>query len=323
MAKLGDEQYKNELDEIRHRHYDAIQSLFEGEDRIKVKSFIDEKLKNMNNLLNGIFLIKDCTPRLRDCICSFGELASSYIIAHYFKRKIGECQFLDSRQMIKTDNSFGNALVNFEATNLLIQSAVQTESRLYLMGGFMASDQQDVTTTLGRGGSDYTGAIMAAATDSEVLEIWTDVNGVMTADPRKVKKAFSVAELTFEEAMEMSHFGAKVIHPPTIQPLLDKNIPIKIKNTFQPDFLGTLITRETNDKRIVKGVSSIGNVSLINVSGSGMVGVAGIAGRIFSCLATANVNIILITQASSEHSICFAILPKDADHAIKALQNHF
>jgi len=191
------------------------------------------------------------------------------------------------------------------------------------MGGFIASNQEGVTTTLGRGGSDYTAAIVAAGIEAEELEIWTDVDGVMTADPRKVKRAFTLKTMTYEEALEMSHFGAKVIHPPTIQPVLEKNIPIRIRNTFNPEFKGTLIADDTEDNQTVKGIASISDVVLVNMQGSGMIGVAGIAGRIFNSLAKSKVNIILITQASSEHSITFAVKPEDAQNAKKAVDEAF
>ena len=191
------------------------------------------------------------------------------------------------------------------------------------MGGFIASTEDNVTTTLGRGGSDYTAAIVAAALNAKEIMIYTDVNGVMTADPRKVKKAFSLREMTYEEAMEMSHFGAKVLHPPTVRPALDKKIPIRICNTFQPGFPGTLIKVQSNDQKPVKGISSISNISLVSIQGSGMIGVTGIAGRIFSCLAREKVNIILITQASSEHSITFAVNPADTQIACRAIEEEF
>jgi len=246
------------------------------------------------------------------------------MIAQYFKKSLSVPVYhIDSRNLIKTNSDFNAAQVDFETTNRNIAEQMSAETGVYVMGGFVASNDNDVTTTLGRGGSDFSAAIVAAGLKADEVEIWTDVDGVMTADPRKVKKAFSLIEMTYEEAMEMSHFGAKVLHPPTVQPALDNQIPIRIRNTFNPSFVGTLITNSTQDTDPVKGISSIGDVALMSVQGSGLIGVTGIAGRLFTTLARNRVNIILITQASSEHSISFAVLPKDADRAKKAIEEEF
>ncbi|MDP3684359.1 MAG: aspartate kinase, partial [Ignavibacteria bacterium] len=230
----------------------------------------------------------------------------------------------DSRTVIKTDAQFGNARVLFDLTNKNIQKYFAANKKLQIVTGFVASTIENETTTLGRGGSDYTASILGAALNANEIEIWTDVDGVLTADPRKVKNAFPVKHLTFDEAMELSHFGAKVIYPPTMQPAHAKGIPLRIKNTFNPSAEGTLISKKkiANDF-LIKGISSIDAISLVLVEGSGMVGVAGIAERIFSALAKKQINVILITQASSEHSICLAIPPRDKKKAKESIEHEF
>ncbi|HRK28354.1 MAG TPA: bifunctional aspartate kinase/homoserine dehydrogenase I [Chitinophagales bacterium] len=323
-AQKGDAAYRDALEEIYYRHRKAAEELFEPAYLPQVQPFIKEQTRNLENLLYGVSLIKELSPRILDTIMSYGETVSAFMVAHCFKQVIPQVQHIDSRAVIKTNSEFGNAGVHFEETNALLLQATQPNETVYVMGGFIASDRQNVVTTLGRGGSDYTAAIVGAALDATEIEIWTDVDGVMTADPRKVKKAFSLPQMTYEEAMEMSHFGAKVIHPPTIQPALDKKIPLRIKNTFNPTFAGTLISAQpVADEHPVKGITSIAEVALLSLQGSGLIGVTGIAGRLFSALARHRVNIILITQASSEHSISFAIKPQDTQKAQQAIEQEF
>lgn len=324
LAEQGSDTYREQLDEWHYRHRKIAEQLFTNTDDCKdFINFLKNKTREIENLLNGIYLIKELSARTLDCIVSYGEGVSSYLIAQYFKTYT-PTNFIDSTQVIKTDSNFGNAKVNFKHTNQLLQSHIQDKSNgLYIMGGFIASNEKNVITTLGRGGSDYTAAIVGAALNAQIIEIWTDVDGVMTADPRKVTSAFSILDMTYEEALEMSHFGAKVIHPPTVQPALDNNIPLCIKNTFNPNFPGTLISKNTSDKRPVKGITSIQQISMISVQGSGLIGVTGIAGRLFTALARNAINIILITQASSEHSICFAVSPNHAENAKKTIETEF
>ena len=323
FAASGDENYKQVLEEVAERHKEAAKELLDDARFEKAMEFVTKKLQNLSNLLQGVFLIREATPRMMDRVASLGELLSSYVIASYLDQELGNVQFLDSRKVISTDSKFQAAQVDFETTNRQLQEAVDSSVSVYLMGGFIASNKKGVTTTLGRGGSDYTAAIVAAALGAEELEIWTDVDGVMTADPRKVKRAFTLEKMTYEEALEMSHFGAKVIHPPTIQPVLRANIPIRIRNTFNPEFKGTLISHDAEDDQTVKGISSISDIVLINVQGKGMIGVTGIAGKLFSALAREKINIILITQASSEHSITFVVTPAEAEAAKITLAQEF
>jgi len=232
---------------------------------------------------------------------------------------------VDSRSIIKTDENFGNARVNKTQTYQNMKEYFSNQRVIQIITGFIGSTSKDETTTLGRGGSDLTASLFAAALGAAELDIWTDVNGVLSADPSKVEKAFSISEMTFDEAMEMSHFGAKVIYPPTIQPAFEEKIPIRIKNTFEPEFSGTVIRDNQMEKInwLIKGISSIEEISLIRIQGSGMVGIAGIAARLFGALAKEKISIILITQASSEHSICFAVKPEDAAGAKKAIEVEF
>lgn len=323
-AERGNESYKNLLQVVKDRHLTTATELLEGAVLQSCNEYIASQFDKLDKMLTGLFLIGELTPRMVDRVSGMGELLSSYVIANFVDGFIdGKCQHIDSRDLIKTDSSFNAAMVDFDQTFANIQKAIDPSKSVHLAGGFIASNQDGVFTTLGRGGSDYSASIYASATNSDELEIWTDVDGVLTADPRKVKRAFSLMEMTYEEALEMSHFGAKVIHPPTIQPVLEKNIPIRIRNTFNPDFPGTLISKVTDDDQKVKGISSIGDVSLVSVQGTGFIGVSGIAGRLFNAMSRAKVNIILITQASSEHSICFAILPKDSEKARSVMLQEF
>lgn len=315
------EDFKSDLDALEQKHIATAKELL-GERYETVVPFLQEQTAELSKLLQGIQMVEEISPRLLDALASKGELLSSYVIAHFIKAERGDLEWLDSRKIINTDSNFTYAKVNFQKTNANISAAIGS-APIYLMGGFIASNDEGTTTTLGRGGSDYSAAIMAAGVNADELEIWTDVNGVMTADPRKVKKAFSIENMTYVEAMEMSHFGAKVIHPPTIQPVLDKKIPIRIKNTFEPEFPGTYINAEITGSEPVKGISSINQIALVNVSGSGLVGMKGFAGRLFNALGRGGVNIVLITQASSEHSICFAIKPSEAGLAQKAIEEEF
>lgn len=233
-------------------------------------------------------------------------------------------EFLDTRAIIKTDSRFGSARVLFEKTNSLIQRYFEINSALQIATGFIASTVREETTTLGRGGSDYTASILGAALNASEIQIWTDVNGVMTGDPNKIVRAFPIEAMSYEEAMEMSHFGAKIIHPPTMQPAMDKDIPIRIKNTFDPDFTGTIISNVPIQSAFaIKGISSIPYVSLLTVQGSGMIGIAGISSRLFGALARKGISVILITQASSEHSICIAVDPKQDEEAKTLIEEEF
>jgi aspartokinase/homoserine dehydrogenase 1 len=274
----------------------------------------------LKTLLDGCFLLGELSPRTADAVASFGELLSAQIIALALKAR-----YKDSRELIKTNSDFGKANVDFAKTNQLINEFFKYDNhQVIILPGFIASDELGNTTTLGRGGSDYTAAIIASATNSESLEIWTDVNGMFTANPKLVKQAIAIENISYQEAMELSHFGAKVLYPPTIQPVLNANIPIWIKNTFEPDNFGTHISNENQaSSNPIKGISHIDKIALLTLEGSGMIGVAGSSKRLFETLSQHNINVIFITQASSEHSICIGIQNQDADKAKIAIDKTF
>jgi len=309
------------FNEIEKRHLEIVNGLFDEPVREKILEQINAYLKDLINIINGVYLLNDLTPKVQDRILSFGEVLSSCIIGNV----IPDSEVVDVRSMIKTDSHFGKARINFPLTNRLVRSAFKNFKKTGIVPGFIGSNDRNDTTTLGRGGSDYTAAIISAALDVDKLEIWTDVDGFMTADPKKVKKALAIDYLSYSEAMELSHFGAEVIYTPTILPVYQKNIQVLIKNTFNPLSRGTLISKESHiqESSLIKGISSIDDIDLITLQGAGMVGVKGISSRVFGTLARQDVNIILITQASSEYSITFAINPRDSAMALTALEKEF
>lgn len=323
-ASAGDENYKDLFETFSTRHYEAASELLSGENLKTALSLLEKNHEVLKNLLYGIFLVREASPRTMDYVLSFGERNSAFIIQRALEEIGIKASYLDARKIIKTDKNFTAANVDYDLTFKNIKEYFSAHPEVQIITGFIASAKGRLTTTLGRGGSDFTAALIAAALDAGVLEIWTDVNGVLTADPRKVKKAFTIPSMTYAEAMEMSHFGAKVIYPPTLKPVLDKKIPLYIKNTFEPQFVGTFISEKAQANDLaVKGISSITNLALLTLEGSGMVGVPGIAGRLFGALAIAEINIILITQGSSEHSISFAVQPHEAIKAKKHIEKTF
>jgi aspartokinase/homoserine dehydrogenase 1 len=302
----------------------AVNELLPIQSQSCVLADVKVLLNELEDVLQGLFLLKELTPKSRDFVMSFGERLNSQIITEYFKTLGLPAEIADSRKLILTDNNFGNAAVNFDTTYRRIAQHFNGTNNLQIFPGFIGATEFNETTTLGRGGSDYTAAIVAAAIHASLLEIWTDVDGMMTADPRKVKKTFTLEQLSYKEALELSHFGAKVLYPPSVQPVLAENIPLKIKNTFNPAAPGTLITEQTGHSNLaIKGISSIDSVALVTLNGSGMVGVSGFAMRLFSALARKRINVILITQASSEHSITVAIAPGDAPSAKQLIEEEF
>ncbi len=323
-ALRGEDGYKSILHDLEEQHFNAVRSLIGIQRQSSILATVKTMMNELEDVIHGIFLVKERTPRMMDFVMSFGERLSSYIIAEAFMNLNIACEFLDARKIVRTDNNFGHAKVDFEITNKLIREHFKFHNELQIVTGFIALSESGETTTLGRSGSDYTAAILAGALKAASLEIWTDVNGMMTADPRKVKKAFTVEEMTYEEAVELSHFGAKVIFPATMQPVMINNIPIWIKNTFNPSFSGTIIKHESNNKDlIIKGISSMDQMSLLSVQGTGLQGVIGVSMRLFAALARVNINVILISQASSEHSICFAVASSSSLHAKNAIEKEF
>ncbi|MGV3588031.1 MAG: bifunctional aspartate kinase/homoserine dehydrogenase I [Adhaeribacter sp.] len=324
LAERGDDSFKQELVKIEDRHLAAIKDLIHAKRQSSIVANVKFILNELEDIMQGVFLVKELSSKTLDFILSFGERLSSYIIAEAFKENGLLAAAVDYRNFIITDNNFGNARVNFELTNQNIQNYFAGNENLLVIPGFVGTTEHGTTTTLGRGGSDYTAAIIAAAIEASGLEIWTDVSGMMTADPRRVKNAIPIEEMSYEEALELSYFGAKIIYPPTIQPALSRRIPIRLKNTFAPEASGTLITHSPRPSEApVKGISSIEQISLLTISGSGMVGASGIAMRFFGALGRKGVNVILITQASSEHSISVGINQKDATRAQQTVEDEF
>jgi aspartokinase/homoserine dehydrogenase 1 len=325
IASSGSAVYAEELDAMRERHYTVAQKVVESGRMDDVEQYIDRLFHELSDTLHGVMLIRELSERTLDLIMSYGERLSAYIISAAMRSKIPSSNYVDARKYIVINRLFGVATVDEDRTNALLKKEFSNCGSVPIFTGFIASSSAGETTTLGRGGSDFTAAIVGAALGADAIEIWTDVDGVMTADPRKVPQAFPLSKLSYEELMEMSHFGAKVVHPPTIAPAMRKNIPIWIKNSFNPDAPGTEICLkvENTNHSVVRGITSIDNVSLLRLEGSGMIGVCGVASRLFGSLAKNNISVIMITQASSEYSICFAVLPEVADSALKAVDAEF
>jgi bifunctional aspartokinase / homoserine dehydrogenase 1 len=321
QASSRNEEYKVLLDKVIQRHTEYARHLVAKDKRAAVLDAVCKIFADLQQTLNGIYLLRELSKHSLDQVMSTGELLSSLIISNLIDNSL----LIDSRVFIKTDSNFGYANVDFSLTDKLIKEYINEPGRHVVVPGFIASNQRNETTTLGRGGSDYSAAIIAAALNSEILEIWTDVDGFMTADPKKVEKAYAIESLTYSEAIELSHFGAKVIYTPTLRPVYKKNIPIRVLNTFNPSSRGTIISNKSTDGNIspIKGISSIDHIDLITLQGTGMVGVTGVSMRLFGALARQNINIILITQASSEYSISFAISPSDTGTAAMAIYEEF
>jgi bifunctional aspartokinase / homoserine dehydrogenase 1 len=325
LAAGGNEIYTEKLHAIEQKHIAAVKDLIPVQQQSALLSMVKKMCNEIEDLCNGVFLVNELSNRTIDKLLSYGELLSSQIITAAFVSKGVECKWINAKEIVKTNSNFGNAAVDFQTTNQNIADLLKrTTDKLLIVPGFVASDSKNIITTLGRGGSDYTAAIFAAAADASLLEIWTDVSGMMTADPRWVANAKIISSISYQEAMELSHFGAKVIYPPTIQPVLSKNIPVWIKNTFAKDEFGTVIKNiaESNGN-IVRGISSINNIALLSLEGSGMVGVPGFSKRLFEALSNASINVILITQGSSEHSICVGVDGINADKAKRAIDLAF
>lgn len=319
LAANGDNSYKEIVKEIEAKHFDAVRSLISIDEQSGVIATIKVLLNQLEDILSGVYLVQELSPKTSDFVVSFGESLSSILVS-----KVLDAELVDSKRLILTDDQHGGALVQYDVTYKNIKEYFErSSSQIFVAPGFVASTQAGITSTLGRGGSDFSAALFASGVEASEVQIWTDVSGMYTADPRKVKAAFPVKFASYKEAMELSHFGAKVIYPPTILPVYKKGIPLKIKNTFAPEDQGTLITASADEGMPIKGISSIDQIALASLSGSGMIGIPGISARLFGALARAKVNIILITQASSEHSISFAIVPEDIDDAVDAVREEF
>ncbi len=325
MAANADELYTKEAEAFTLQHLSVVRDLLPIQQQSAVLSKIKQYCNELDGLLDGVYRLKELSLRTQDKIVSFGELLSSIILSAKIQSLELDQQWIDSRELIITDAQHANANVDFVLTNEKVQHHFNTHiHQFYVAPGFIASSISGQTTTLGRGGSDYSAAIYAAALGADVLEIWTDVSGMMTADPRLVTNAKPIAQISYQEAMELSHFGAKIIYPPTIQPVMHKRIPVWLKNTFEPTAHGTLIENYTiTSEDFIRGISSINSISLLSLEGSGMVGIPGFSKRLFEALANEKINVILITQSSSEHSICVAVNEADTLKAKRAIDAAF
>ncbi len=322
MAVEGDPLYQKSFWEIAQRHEDMINAVIEdGKVRRALLAIVHDLLEELRSIYQGVYLIHDLSPKTQAAIVSYGERISSRIVAALIK----DAEWYDSRSFIKTEVKGGKNCLATELTNRLVKDNWQTIPKVSLLGGFISSDAESgEVTNLGRGGSDYTASIIAAVLDASVLEIWTDVDGFMTADPRVISTAYVIPELSYVEAMELCNFGAKVVYPPTIYPVCVKHIPILIKNTFNPEAPGSIIKDEVKtDSRIIKGISSIKGTSLITVAGLSMVGVIGVNRRIFTCLADNGISVFLVSQASSENSTSIGVRDEDAEEACRVLNAEF
>lgn len=318
-------EYQRSLEELESKHFSVIKKLI----GVRLQNPVFTQLKiyfnELEELLQSVYSLRELSFQSRDLIVSYGERCSTYMVCKIAEQFFPESKYVDARELIKTDSRFGNAQVSLGITeDRITKFYKENADKMLFVTGFIASDENGRATTLGRGGSDYTAAIFGSTLNAERIEIWTDVEGMLTADPRIVKKAFPLPVLSYTEAMELSYFGAKVIYPPTMIPAFLKRIPIVIRNTFNPSFPGTIIQHDSGRSEYpIKGISSIDFVSVLNLSGSGMIGKAGFSGRLFTLLARKQINVILITQSSSEHSITFAVHPNDAIRAKRLIEQEF
>ena len=320
QAQSKDRAFVDTFSGIKERHYTIIKELNPTNNK-GILNYIDDRLSALYSLLEGIYLINELSPKTSDKLVSYGELLSSYIIAETMKNRGLSAERKNSHELIITNSNFTKAEVDYKITDKNIQDYFKSASQqITILPGFISKSKTGEQTTLGRGGSDFTAAIIAAALHVEQLEIWTDVSGMFTTNPKLVKQAYPIDKISYQEAMELSHFGAKVLYPPTVQPVLSLDIPIHIKNTLDPDAVGTIISNEdTKSLSPVKGISNISNIALLTLEGTGMVGIPGFSRRLFETLSQEKINVIMITQASSEHSICLGIDEKDAQAAKAAI----
>lgn len=328
-AAVKDEHYIPIIKSLEEKHLDLVKELIPVSAQSSWLSFVKKHFNDIEDIYNGIFVLGEFTDKIKDRITSYGEFLSSNIIAARLQYEGLDCLWMNSAEQIRTDSNFTHAKVDFEVTENNIKNFVaEHPNQIIIAPGFIAKDQNGNATTLGRGGSDYTAAIIAAALSAEELQIWTDVNGMMTADPRLASHAKPIPEISYHEAMELSHFGAKVLYPPSIQPVMAKNIDLKIKNTFDPDAPGTVVSHSLKNsmdenREAAVGVSNMSNIALLTLEGSGMVGIPGTSARLFQCLSHEKINVILITQGSSEHSITVAVDEKEVYHAEQAVNSSF
>ena len=322
MAASGDDSYEKEMKEIVNRHIEMVYTVIPaGRGRELLLDLVNELLSELKDIFQGIYLIRDLSPKTSATIVSYGERLSSIIVATLIQGAV----WFDSRTFIKTEKKHNKHILDSELTNQLVRETFSEIPQVSVVPGFISTDKNTgEVTNLGRGGSDYTASIIAAALDADILEIWTDVDGFMTADPKVISTAYPIKELSYVEAMELCNFGAKVVYPPTIYPVCHKNIPILIKNTFNPEAPGTIVKQDADhSSKPIKGISSINDTCLITMTGLGMVGVIGVNHRIFKTLAENGISVFLVSQASSENSTSIGVRNEDADLACEVLNEEF
>lgn len=324
IASKGDSTYLERYEAFASRHREMVAANISSSERPAVEERIETLLSDLKDVLHGIFLVRDVSLKTLDFVMAFGERLSALIVAEALRPRFKDCRAVDARDVIKTNGAFGSASVLREKTAELLREAFRGKQGIAIVTGFIASTEQNETTTLGRGGSDYTAALLASALGAEEIVYYTTVDGMLTADPKKVSRAFTISQLTYDEALELGHFGTKLIFGPALQPALERRIPIRIKNVLNPESPGTLISDAPPSNEFpVTGISSISQISLFQLEGSGLIGVTGTAHRLFDTLSRKGVNVILISQASSEHSICFAVPPQSAVAAAAAVREEF
>ena len=324
LAAKGDTSYSEHLKKVESRHINLVQEIIPVAKQSGVLSATKQMVNRLETILDGVHMIRELSPKTQDTLLSFGELLAHTIIAHA-ARAIGlDAVAKNTQELIVTKQSLGRTLVDYASSNPNINAFFKSNThKIVVLPGFVSKDIHGVVTTLGRGGSDLTASIIACAVEATHLEIWTDVCGMYTAHPTLVKQAKSIPEISYQEAMELSHFGAKVIYPPTLQPITEKKIPVYIKNTFEPENEGTLITHTTEAETVVRGISHINDIALLTLEGSGMIGVPGYSQKLLTVLAQHHINVVMITQASSEHSICLGIDASEADFAQQTIDEEF
>ena len=324
LAADGDASYADRLKQVEERHVMMVQALIPVSKRSAILSATKQTINKLETILEGTFMIRELSPKTRDTLLSFGEILSHNIIAEAAKAKGIDAIAKNAQELIVTFQSLGRTLVDYKKTNANLKVFFKNNKhQVVILPGFVSKNAEGIVTTLGRGGSDLTASITACALEAEFLEIWTDVSGMFTANPALVKQAKSIPEISYQEAMELSHFGAKVIYPPTLQPIIEKNIPVYIKNTFKPSAAGTLMTNTTEAETVVRGISHINDIALLTLEGSGMIGVPGYSQKLLTVLAQHHINVVMITQASSEHSICLGIDAAEADFAQETIDEAF
>lgn len=324
LAMVGDNSYKIIFKNIEDEHFEIAKKFIDVKRQAKVLANLKVLLNDLEEILYGVYLLWELSPRTMDHINSFGVKISAFLLSECIKERNIDVAYLDAQLIIETNNNYGNAQINYQTTELKIKQYFDKYKGVKVLTGHLGATTKGESTTLGKAGNTLTSAVLAAVLNANSLHIYTDRDGITNADCALVADAFSLDSISYAEATELSNFGTKVIYPPSLQPAFNKDIPITIFNLFNPQFAGTLISKAAQtSKYLIKASSSIQNIALLTIQGTGMIGVAGVAGRVFSTLASNKINVVLITQASSEHSITLAISPEDASNACAVLKNEF